>query len=151
MTRSSSSARLWFWCFLALEATGSQVLIWTGLPVYRRLRTATNAGATPRELAIALAAVVMMQSAHWIAFRLKSRLQFRRNVVWGHVLICIGELSLFFSAALATLIVFDRLDELVFSFGKLFVIGAILFAVTSYKYQLQSLGERYLAAEPETH
>jgi membrane-associated HD superfamily phosphohydrolase len=45
---------------------------------------------------LAIVAVIVIQVAHWIAFRLRPQLRFRRNVLVGHVLVFIGELSLFF-------------------------------------------------------
>jgi hypothetical protein len=57
---------------------------------------------------LAIVAVIVMQVAHWIAFRLRPQLRFRRNVLVGHVLVFIGELSLFFIDALAVVILFDR-------------------------------------------
>ena len=72
-----------------------------------------------------------MQVAHWLAFRLRPRLQFRRNVLLGHVLVFIGELSLFFVSALAVVILFDRVAELDFVLWKILLLVAILFAVSS--------------------
>ena len=87
-----------------------------------------------------------MQACHWPSIGLRRRIDFRRNVVLGHVLIWIGELSLFFSAALATLIVFDRYGEVEWLWWKVLIMAAILFAVTSYKYQLMSIGEAMIEA-----
>ena len=94
---NSSRDRILFWCLLAAQAAGSQIIIWTGVPIYQRLHVPGRGGATPKELAIALAAVALMQLSYWLALPLKQRLRFRRNVVLGHVLVCIGELSLFLS------------------------------------------------------
>lgn len=142
-------ARILFWCCLAAQAAGSQIIIWVGVPVYHRLHSGVNEGASPKEFALALAATVLMQSAHWIALPLRQRLRFRRNVVLGHVLVWIGELSLFFAAALATVILFDRFGELELVLWKPFALAAILFAVTSYKYQMMSLGTAMIEAEPD--
>ena len=45
----------------------------------------------------------------------------RRNVVLGHVLVFIGELSMFFVSALAVVILFDRGTELGFVLWKVFL------------------------------
>ena len=136
-----------FWCWLATQAACSQFLIWYGVPIYRRLHAADPQGATPTDLALVLVAVVVMQSAYWLAFRVQPRVRFGRNVVLGHGLIWIGELSLFFSAAVAVFILFDRGGELEFTFWKLFTLAAILFAVSCYKHQLMSLGDTLINAE----
>jgi hypothetical protein len=90
-----------------------------------------------------------MQVAHWLALPLKRRLRFRRNVLLGHVLVMIGEFSLFFSAALVTFALFDRFGELKLGPLKLLILAVMLFAVSSYKYLLMSVGEAMNEAEPE--
>jgi hypothetical protein len=140
--------RVLFWLLIAVQAAGSQTLVWFGLPIYHRLQSAEHRGASPKEFALAIAAVLAMQLAHWPALALRRRLEFRRNVVLGHVLIWIGELSLFFIGALSTLILFDRFAELEFAFWKPFALAMMLFAITSYKYQLMSLGEVLIKAAP---
>ena len=138
---NNSRDKILFWCLLAAQAVGSQVIIWTGLPVYHRLLSHDTHGAGAREFGIVLAAVVVMQLGYWINRRLQPRLRFHQNVVGGHLLQWLGEISYFFPHALAAVIIFDRLGELKFVPGKLLALAAILFAVFCYKLQLESLGE----------
>ena len=147
---NSARERILFWCLIAGQAAGSQFLIWTAVPAYHGLRTGAIQGASATHFATALAAVAVMQACHWPALRIGRRLRFRRNVLLGHVLVWIGELSLFFCAALATLILFDRFGEVPWAWWKAVALAAILFAITSYKYQLMSLGEKMIEAEPDT-
>ena len=147
MTLKAPRDRILFWCLIAGQAAGSQFLIWTAAPVYHGIRTGAIPGASATQFALALAAVALMQACHWPALRIGRRLDFRRNIVLGHVLVWIGELSLFFSAALATLIVFDRFGEVEWLWWKALALAAVLFAITSYKYQLMSLGETLIKAE----
>ena len=138
-----------FWALVAGQAIGSQFLIWTAVPVYNGLRTGAIEGASATHFALALGAAAFMQACHWPAFYLRRRLRFGSHVVLGHVLIWVGELSLFFIAALATLIVFDRFGEAEFHWWKACALAAVLFAITTYKSQLMSLGEAMLKAEPQ--
>jgi hypothetical protein len=138
-----------FWCLLATQTLGSLVLIWVGLPIYQHLNSAESGGATTRVFAIALAAVAVMQTAYWPAHALKQRLhfRFRRNALLGHVLICMGELSLFFMAALTTVALFTQFSGMQHPLWKFGVIILGLFAVSCYKYQLMSLGEKLIDAK----
>jgi hypothetical protein len=136
-----SRDKMLFWCLIAAEAAGSQAILWNGIPIYRRLLLPGTAGAGSRDFVLAIIAVIVMQVAHWAAFRLRLRLRFRRNVFVGHVLVFIGELSLFFINALAVVILFDRGAELDFVLWKILLLVAILFAICTYKYQLGKLGE----------
>ena len=146
---ASSRDRLLFWCLLAVQAAGSQAIIWEGVPIYRRLQSPGGNGATIAEFAVVIAVIVVMQLAHWPALRLKQRLRFRRNPLLGHILVWIGEISLFFTAAISTLIVFDRLTEQGVNIWKALVLAALIFTVGSYKYQILSLGVEMIEAPPE--
>src|SRR5262245_10023615 len=110
--------RILFWCFIAIGAAGSQIILWKGMPIYRRLMSPGTQGGGSEDFVWAIVAVLLMQAGHWLAFRLMPRLQFRRNVLLGHVLVCIAELSLFFVNALAVVVLFDRMGELQFSLWK---------------------------------
>ena len=146
---NSSRDRVLFWCFLAAQAAGSQVIIWHGLPIYQRLLSAGTGGAATKDFAVAVSAVIVMQVGHWLAFQLQPRLRFRRNIVLGHVMVCVAELSLFFINALAVVVLFDRMGELQFVFWKLLILLAIIFAVCCYKHQLGTLAEAMIQGEKE--
>ena len=140
--------KILFWCLLAAEAAGSQVILWNGIPIYRRLSAGTE-GAVSTNFVWAAIVVIVMQVAHWVAFRLRPRLQFRRNVFLGYVLVFIGELSMFFINALAVVILIDRGAELDFVLWKVLVLVALLFAVFTYKYQLSKLGDSIIEGQPD--
>jgi Na+-transporting NADH:ubiquinone oxidoreductase subunit NqrB len=137
---SSSRDKILFWCLIATEGAGSQAILWSGLPIYRRLSQGRE-GAGPKAFVLATIVVIVMQAAHWNAFRLRPRLRFRRNLFLGHTLVFIGELSLFFINALAVVILLDRSAELEFVPWKVLILVAILFAICTYKYQLGKLGD----------
>ena len=80
----------------------------------------------------------------------RSRLQFRRNVLLGHVIVFIAELSLFFANALAVVILFDRMGELHLTVWKVIILMAILFAICCYKHQLTALGDLMIESEFKT-
>lgn len=135
---------------LAAEAAGAQAILWNGLPIYRRLLSPGTAGAGPNDFVLAIIVVIIMQVAHWVAFRLRPKLRFRRNVFLGYVLVFIGELSLFFVNALAVVILIDRGAELDFVLWKVLVLVAIVFAIFAYKNQLSKLGESMIEGQPDS-
>lgn len=147
---NSSRDRLTFWCCIAAEGVGSQIILWKGVPIYRRLLSDGAQGGGTADFVWAVMAVLLMHVGHWLAFRLKPRLQFRRNVLLGHVLIFISELSLFFANALAVVILFDRMGELQFSLWKVIILVAILFAICCYKHQLTAIGDSMIESEFKT-
>ena len=137
-----------FWALTALQAAASQTILWQGVPIYRNLLLPRAQGAGVGEMVLAVVAVLAMQIAYWLAFPIRERLRFRRHVVLGHVLVCLGELTVFFATALATVILFERLEELEFAPGKALVLAGILFASFCYKHQLKTVGEAMIDAEP---
>src|SRR6187549_794622 len=137
---NSSRNNILFWCLIVTEAAGSQAILWNGLPIYRRLLSPGTEGAGSKDFVLTTIVVIVMQVAHWLAFRLRPRLRFRRNVFLGHVLVFVGELSMFFVSALAVVLLFDRDMELDFGLWKILLLVAVLFAIFAYKYQLSKLG-----------
>jgi hypothetical protein len=138
-----------FWCLLAVQFAGLQVILWGGLPIYQRLLTPHSRGASAMDVDIAFVAVIVMQAAHWPAARLRQTLRFQRNVIFGHILNWLGELSIFFTAALCTIIVFNGFGTTPLVLWKLFGLVAVTFAVSSYKYQIMSVGGAMIEAERE--
>jgi hypothetical protein len=141
----SRDRRLFYLC-LAMEVAGSLVILWHGVPIYQRLVAGGPGGAASADFLAAWLAIAAMQGGHWVGFRLLPRLRIRRHVLFGHVLVCIGELSLFFSNALATVVLFERIHELDLTWWKMITLAAILFAVCCYKHQIATLGERMIDA-----
>ena len=148
-TQAASRDRIVFWCLIAAEAAGSQAILWNGLPIYRRLLSSGADGASSKDFVLATIVVIVMQAAHWAAFRLRPQLRFRRNVLLGHVLVFIGELSLFFVNSLAVVILLDRGAELDFVLWKVLILVAILFAICTYKDQLSRLGDSIIEGQPD--
>jgi hypothetical protein len=146
---NSSRDKIVFWCLIAAEAAGSQAILWNGLPIYRRLLSPGTEGAGSKDFVLATIVVIVMQATHWAAFRLRPQLRFRRNVFLGHVLVFIGELSLFVVNALAVVILLDRGAELDFVLWKVLLLVAILFAICTYKYQLSRLGDSIIEGQPD--
>ena len=106
-------------------------------------------GAGSKDFVLATIVVIVMQVAHWVAFRLRPQLRFQRNVFLGYVLVFIGELSMFFINALAVVILIDRAAELDFALWKVLILVALLFAIFSYKYQLSKLGDSIIEGQPD--
>ena len=133
-----------FWCAIVAQIAGAQTLIWDGRPLYQRLVTgATNLGSA-KDYALGFTAILLMQVAYWAAYRLQPYLRFRRHVLVGHLLCCIGEVSFLFIAALGTVVLLDRWHELQFVLWKAGMLVGMIFAFYCYKSQLVWLGERML-------
>ena len=139
-----AATKLLFWCAIAAQVAGSQIIIWDRRPLYQRLVTgATNVGSA-KDCTLGFMAIVVMQLGYWLAYRLQPYLRFRRNVLVGHLLCCIGEVSFLFVAALGTIVLLDRWHELQFVLWKAGMLVGMIFASYCYERQLVGLGERML-------
>jgi hypothetical protein len=132
--------RVLFWFAVVAQVAGSQIILWRALPIYQRLISGAKGGSGRQDFALAFAGVAIMQLGFWVAFQIQPRLRFRRMVLLGQVFLFVGEASFVFVSALATVIFFERWNEVEFSLGRLIVFVLILFAVFCYKTQLESLG-----------
>ena len=146
---NSSSTKALFWCAIIAQVVGSQVFFWDALPDYRELTAGEVVAGTPRDFAVAVFGLVVMQSAYWYGRRLQPEVRFRRRVVLGHVLLCVSEVSFFFVSALATVAMFDHWRRSQFVLWKLMLLVSALFAFFCYKRQLASVGDALLEAQPE--
>jgi hypothetical protein len=144
-----SSTKAVFWCAIIAQVTGAQVFFWDALPDYQELTAGEVVVGTPGDFAVAVFGLAIMQSAYWYARRLQPKVQFRRRVVLGHVLLCVSEVSFFFVSALATVAMFDHWRRSQFVFWKLMLLASAIFAFFCYKRQLASVGDALLEAQPK--
>jgi hypothetical protein len=146
---NGSSTKALFWCAIIAQVVGAQVFFWDALPDYRELTAGEVVVGTPKDFAVAMFGLVIMQSAYWYARGLQPQVQFRRRVVLGHVLLCISEVSFFFVSALATVAMFDHWRRSQFVLWKLMLLACAIFAFFCYKRQLASVGDALLEAQPD--
>jgi hypothetical protein len=148
MNGFSTKARFW-WAIIA-QVAGAQVFFWDALPDYRELTAGDVVVGTPKDFAVAMFGLVVMQSAYWYARSLQPQVRLRHRVVLGHVLLCVSEVSFFFVSALATVAMFDHWRRSQFVFWKLMLLVSAIFAFFCYKRQLASVGDALLEAHPES-
>ncbi len=147
---SGSATKVLFWCAIFAQVAGAQVFFWDALPDYRELTAGAVVMGTPKDFAVAMLGLVVMQSAYWYACRLQPQIRFHHRVVLGHVLLCVSEVSFFFVSALATVAMFDHWRRSQFVLWKLTLLASALFAFFCYKRQLASVGDALLEAHPQT-
>lgn len=145
-----AESKIAFWCLVLIQMLCAQSILWSGLPVYKKLLHGRMNDATTSEILVATLAVLVMQVSYWIAFQIQPHLHFRRQVFLAHVLICIGDLSFLFPSTLAAVAIFDNSINLEQEWWKLLLLVTIIFAMYCYKLQLQSLGTLLLEAKKET-
>ena len=107
--KSSATKSLFWWAIIA-QVAGAQLFFWDALPDYQELTEGAVVVGTPKDFAIAVFGLVVMQSAYWYARSLQPQVRFRHRVLLGHVLLCVSEVSFFFVSALATVARYIKVD-----------------------------------------
>ena len=95
---NDSKTKPLFWCAIIAQVVGAQVFFWDALPDYQELTAGASVRGTPRDFAVAVLGLVIMQSAYWYAHRLQPEIRFRSRVALGHVLLCVSKAVSFLSA-----------------------------------------------------
>jgi hypothetical protein len=146
---NGSATKRLFWCAIIAQVAGAQVFFWDALPDYQELTAGEVVVGTPKDFAVAVFGLVIMQSAYWYSRRLQPQIRFRRRVVLGHVVLCVSEVSFFFVSALATVAMFDHWRRSQFVLWKLVLLASAIFAFFCYKRQLASVGDALLETQAE--
>ena len=148
-TMNGPQTKALFWCAIVAQVAGAQLFFWDALPDYRVLTAGEVVMGTPKDFAVAVFGLVVMQSAYWYARRLQPQIRFAHRVLLGHVLLCVSEVSFFFVSALATVAMFDHWRRSQFVLWKLMLLAFAIFAFFCYKHQLASVGDVLLETQPE--
>ncbi len=146
---NGSKKKPMFWGAIIAQVVGAQVFFWDALPDYQELTAGAVVVGMPRDFAVAVLGLVVMQSAYWYARGLQPQVRFRRRVVLGHVPLCVSEVSFFFVSALATVAMFDHWKRSQFVPWKMMLLVSAIFAFFCYKRQLASVGDVLLETPPE--
>jgi hypothetical protein len=146
---NGSATKALFWWAIVEQVVGAQLFFSDALPDYRELTDGAVVVGSPKDFAVAVFGLVVMQSAYWYARRLQPQVRFRHRVLLGHVLLCVSEVSFFFVSALATVAMFDHWKRSQFVLWKLMLLVSAIFAFFCYKRQLASVGDALLEAQPE--
>jgi len=125
---NGSATKALFWWAIVEQVVGAQVFFWDALPNYRELTDGAVVVGSPKDFAVAVFDLVIMQSAYCYARRLQPQVRFRHRVLLGHVLLCVSEVSFFFVSALATVAAVDHWKRSQFVLWKALLLVSAIFA-----------------------
>lgn len=130
-----------FWILVIVQTACMQAFTWTWLPIYGRLLKG-HAGATRENLFTAIAMILLLQATYWSAVHLQHRIEFKKNIIVGHLFLWFGDICLFFIQCLVAVAVFERFQRYVSGdWNWTFIILVfMLFASYCYKRQLKTIG-----------
>ncbi len=139
-----------FVVLVLIQVICAKTILWSGLPIYRKLLDGKKDEATAGEILAVIAAVIVMQVAYWSAHRLQPGQKFRQNVLLGKFFQLLAEVSFLFPATLVATVLFDEDIDLKTDWWRMLVLAASLFAMYCYKQQLDFIGTSMTGKQPES-
>ena len=138
------------WLLFASESLGALIILWLGVPIYRRLLMGvTDEQAGAKVFFWASIGVTVIQVSYWIRLRCFPPPRFSRQLVLGHAIQFLGRLSFVFIGGMFGVVFFTRFQQLEFSVWKVSVLLAVLFSMFCYALDLDRLGKAFWETQAE--
>lgn len=129
-----------FWIWLLLQSVADTIVLWDGIPFYRRLLSAGQQF-DPSLYRIAGLCSIAGQVGYWSAMSLRGRVTLPRSVVAGHVVQFLARLNFIYASAMFSVVFFVKFDELDIRLWKVVLLVAVLFSMFCYSSQLEWIGK----------
>src|SRR5437870_1957684 len=139
------------WLLFATESLGALIILWHGVPIYRRLLMGvTNEQAGANVFLWASIGVTVIQVSYWIRLQCFPPPRFKRRLILGHAIQFLGRLSFVFIGGMFGVVFFTRFEELEFSIWKVLFLLVVLFSLFCYTLDLDRLAKAFseTMAEP---
>ncbi len=138
------------WLLFATESLGALIILWHGIPIYRRLLMGvTGQQAGGGVILWVSIGVAVIQVGYWVRLRCFPPPRFSRHLLLGHAIQFLGRLSFVFIGGMFGVVFFTRFHELEFSAWKVSVLLAVLFSMFCYTLELERLGKAFWEAQTE--
>jgi hypothetical protein len=138
------------WLLFATESLGALIILWLGVPIYRRLLMGvTDEQAGAKVFFWASIGVTVIQASYWIRLRCFPPPRFSRQLILGHAIQFLGRLSFVFIGGMFGVVFFTRFQQLEFSVWKVSVLLAVLFSMFCYALDLDRLCKAFSEAQTE--
>ena len=132
-----------YWGALATEIAGSIVILWHGVPIYRRFLTGITdqraEGGIMLSVAVAAGAI---QVSYWWATTIFGSVKIPRAVILGHIAMFLARLNFVFAGAMLCVVIYVRSSEIEFSLWRFLVLIVALFSIFCCTMELERLGRR---------
>ncbi len=131
-----------YWLLLACQSAGVGIILWMGVPIYRRLLLgAPDTGPKLSVTCWALIALALVQPAYWMARRIPPVVGGGPRPFLGHVVQFLGRLTIIYVGGMFAAVFYVRYHELQLAFWREAMLIAILFSVFCYTKELERLGQ----------
>jgi hypothetical protein len=137
-----ATRRLLYWSLFAVETAGMALILYDGIPIYRRLMSEPLENRPARHVLVpVLCVVAVMQIGYWFKGRFRPTFAPMSHPLLAHLLLFFARLSFIFAAGLFSLSLFRRLTDLSESLPGVVVLLLATFAQFCYARELERLGQ----------
>ena len=138
IARRGSTAQFWLW--LLVQTIADTIVLWNGIPFYRRLLLAGQQFDPPLYLIAALCSIAG-QVGYWSAMLIRHSVVLPRSTVASHIFQFLARLNFIYASAMFSVVFFVKFDELDIRPGKIVLLVAVLFSMFCYSSLLEWIGK----------
>jgi hypothetical protein len=131
-----------YWFLLAVESAGALIILWRGVPIYRRilLGQILESGPPPNLVLWLLTGAALIQAGYWLNGPLELKIRSRPRLLLGHIALFLGRLNLIFVSGVFATIFFVLFEDVSFSAFNSTFLFVVLFSAFCYTRELERLG-----------
>ncbi|AZO15893.1 hypothetical protein EJ069_14905 [Mesorhizobium sp. M2A.F.Ca.ET.043.05.1.1] len=137
IARRRSTAQFCLW--LLVQTIADTIVLWNGIPFYRRLLLAGQQF-DPLLYLIAALCSIAGQVGYWSAMSIRHSVVLPRSTVASHILQFLARLNFIYASAMFSVVFFVKLD---IRLGKIVLLIAVLFSMFCYSSQLKHVSRKW--------
>ena len=136
---------------LIMETIGAAILCWKGLPLLRLLLADPTAYETRERIWMwVLTAIVLIQIAYWVRYRIKPELPRLQNALLGHIVLFVSRLSFVVASSVFSFVFIAKKLEGQMDAARSILTVVALFSLFCYMLELQRLGNALIGLEQKS-
>ncbi len=149
-SKSLRSRQSIYWLLLAIQSVGALIVLAKGVPFYRQLES-DFANHQPHSGIIwwGVASCMLIQGGYWLRVWLNSPFPSLKNIVLGHVIAFIAQLSFILASSVFAVVFFVHFDKLSLPFHRTCMMMILLFSLYCWSQELERLANSMRSKEDE--
>jgi hypothetical protein len=136
--------RLRYWGFFASLAAGALLMLWNGVPMYRKFLSG-DPDPGHRSILWALAVLALVQPAFWTIRRIRPPVP-GDHLVAGHVVLFLGRMTFVFVSGVFSAVFYSRMGTMQVTPGRTGLLVAVLFSMFCVTQEVDRLGQTLSAS-----
>lgn len=139
-----------YWLLFTIQSVGALIVLAKGVPFYRQLES-NFANHQPYAGIIwwAVASCLLMQGGYWLRVWLRPPFPSFKNIVIGHVIAFIAQLSFILASSVFAVVFLVQFDKLSLPFHRTCMMMLLLFSLFCWSQELEKLAKELRSKEDD--